>query len=147
MQLYIDNTSVVQLIQLSLVPVFLLVALGQMLNVATGRLARIIDRSRWYQDQQQQGLIAQLTDAQHDELKAMRRRMRFANWCINFLTLAAVLICVTVFLLVLNGILPQPLDAFVLFLYLTTMASITGGLVCFFVEVSIASATLTIPTQ
>jgi len=73
--------------------------------------------------------------------------MRFANWCINFLTLAAVLICVTVFLLVLNGILPQPLDPVVLFLYLTTMASITGGLICFFIEVSIASATLTIPTQ
>ena len=35
-----------QTIQIALAPVFLLVAMGSLLNVITGRLARVVDRSR-----------------------------------------------------------------------------------------------------
>ena len=41
-----DAGAIAQTIQLSVTPVFLLVATGSLLNVFTGRLARVIDRSR-----------------------------------------------------------------------------------------------------
>ncbi|MFC3121485.1 DUF2721 domain-containing protein [Agaribacter flavus] len=145
MEIHVDNTSVVQLIQLSLVPVFLLVAIGQMLNVVTGRLARVIDRARYYEEQRFLGTIVEFNQRQCKELNALRRRMRFANWAINFLTGAAIFVCLTVILLLLNGIVTVPLDSIILFLYMFTMSSIFGGLICFFIEVGIASATLRIP--
>ena len=39
-------TTIAQTIQLSLAPVFMLAAIGQILNVLAGRLARVIDRAR-----------------------------------------------------------------------------------------------------
>lgn len=143
--IHINDSSVVQLIQLSLVPVFLLVAIGQMLNVLTGRLGRVIDRARWYENLKSDGKITEFDDYQCRELIALRRRMRFANAAITFLTAAAVFICITVILLLANGIVAVPLDGFILGLFMIAMASITGGLICFFIEVSIASATLKIP--
>ncbi|MGQ8366876.1 DUF2721 domain-containing protein [Glaciecola sp. 1036] len=145
MEIQIDNSSVVQLIQLSLVPVFLLVAIGQMLNVLTGRLARVIDRARWYEDQKNEGIITAYNERQKDELNALRRRMRFSNWAINFLTGAALFVCGTVVLLLLKGIVAPSIDNFILALFTFAMTAITGGLICFFIEVSIATATLKIP--
>ena len=43
----INITNVSQAIQLALTPVFLLTGIGGLLNVMTGRLARIIDRGRY----------------------------------------------------------------------------------------------------
>src|SRR3546814_12794195 len=41
-----DAGAIAQTIQLSVTPVFLLVATGSLLNVIAGRLARVVDRSR-----------------------------------------------------------------------------------------------------
>ena len=140
-----SNANVVELIQLSLVPVFLLVGIGQILNVVTGRLARIIDRARWFECEKEIGNIKQYNHNQSRELNALRRRMRFANWAINLLTTAAVLVCMTVAVLLFNGIVNTVLDSLVLLLFILALAFIIGGLIGFLIEVSIASATLTIP--
>lgn len=145
MEIQIDNSLVSQLIQLSLVPVFLLLGIGQMLNVMTGRLARIIDRARWYDELLATGRIESINQAQNAELEALRQRMRFSNFAINFLSAAAVIICLTVILLLFNGISKTPLDNVILTLFITGMLAITGGVICFFFEVSIASRTLKIP--
>ena len=145
MEIHIDNNLVSQLIQLSLVPVFLLVGIGQMLNVMTGRLARIIDRARWYEECHSQGIIEQFNDAHIAELDALRRRMRFSNFAINFVTAAAIIVCLTVILLLFNGILSTSLDNIILGLFILGMLAITGGMLSFFMEVSIASRTLKIP--
>lgn len=144
MDINLNPNSVVTLIQLSLVPVFLLVAIGQMLNVLTGRLARVVDRARWYDEQVDGGEITQITPIQRAELQALKQRMRFANWAINLLTGAAILVCVTVFMLLLNGVVTTPFDLMILWLFMATMAAITGGLIAFFIEVGIASASLRI---
>ena len=38
--------TIAEIIQLAITPIFLLVAIGSLLNVMTGRLARIVDRMR-----------------------------------------------------------------------------------------------------
>ena len=145
MEFPVNSGTVAELIQLSLVPVFLLVGIGQILNVMTGRLARIVDRSRWYASQKASGVIEVFDDVQCGELDALRKRMRYANSSISYLTGAALLVCITVALLLANGLVPVELDAIVLGLFILAMVAITAGLIYFFIEVSIASATLRIP--
>ena len=41
-----DKPLIVQTIQLALTPVFMLVAIGNIMNILSTRLARIVDRSR-----------------------------------------------------------------------------------------------------
>ena len=145
MEFTVNAGTVAELIQLSLVPVFLLMGIGQILNVVTGRLARIVDRSRWYEIQKSSGEIQEFDDNQCQELEALRRRMRHANSAISCLTAAAFLVCVTVALLLANGIISIQLDFVVLGLFILVMIAITAGLVYFFIEVSLASTTLRIP--
>jgi hypothetical protein len=46
-----DLAAVISVLQTALTPAFLLVAVGSLLNVLTGRLSRIVDRSRDLQRQ------------------------------------------------------------------------------------------------
>lgn len=137
------NESAVELIQLALAPVFLLVGIGQMVNVVTGRLARVIDRARSFEE----GDCAEIYKASARaalEIKSLRRRMRFANWAVTFLTGAAVTICIDVILLLANGIIAPNLDTAILSTFILGLLLTTGGLVSFFLEVSVATATLKI---
>jgi hypothetical protein len=42
--------SAVEIIQLALAPIFLIVGIGTLVNVATGRVGRVIDRARWFEN-------------------------------------------------------------------------------------------------
>lgn len=140
---FMVNESAVELIQLALAPVFLLVGIGQMVNVVTGRLARVIDRARSFEE----GDCAEIYKASERavlEIKSLRRRMRFANWAVTFLTGAAVTICIDVILLLANGIVAPNLDTAILSTFILGLLLTTGGLVSFFLEVSVATATLKI---
>jgi hypothetical protein len=141
MELLTAQTTVVELIQFSLAPVFLIVGIGQMLNAVTGRLARVIDRARWYENRHSDKNIP-LTEPQREEMRSLKRRMKFANWAITFLTGSAVIICLDVSLLLLNGLIIISLDTVILSLFMLSLGSLTAGLICFFMEVSIATASL-----
>lgn len=141
----VQNDNVVELIQLALAPVFLIVGIGQILNAVTGRLARIIDRSR-HLDHMLFTKELNATKKVRRELASLKRRMNFANWAITFLTGAAVIICLDVVLLLLNGLIDYDLRSEIIILFMLTMFGITGGLLSFFCEVSVATATLKIET-
>src|SRR3546814_11740602 len=73
-----DASATAQTIQLSVTPVFLLVATGSLLNVLAGRLSRVVDRSRV--------LMARWPETEGEEhervvadLRAADRRMRVIN--------------------------------------------------------------------
>lgn len=145
MELTLSVDQIGDIIKLALAPVFLLVGIGQVLNVVTNRVGRIIDRARMFE-----GLTSTITNfspARIDaELKSLNRRMKFANWAITFLVAAALMICVDVILLFANGLVTADLTAWVLVLFIASMSFITGGLLAFFFEVSLATATLKITT-
>ncbi|GAC12792.1 DUF2721 domain-containing protein [Aliiglaciecola lipolytica] len=142
MEIHLDE-SAVELIQLSLAPVFLIVGMGQMLNVVTGRLARIIDRARYWERIGEID-VSKINDRAKGELKSLRRRMRFANWAVTFITAAAVTVCLDVILLLLNGLITVNLDVTIITMFIFGLLLITGGLISFFLEVSIANASLKI---
>jgi hypothetical protein len=139
----INSGSAVELIQLALAPVFLIVGIGQMVNVATGRLGRVIDRARSFEE----GDCAERYKASARgafEIKSLSRRMRFANWAITLLIAAAVSICIDVILLLANGLVAINLDTAIIATFIFGLVLTTGGLVAFLLEVSVATATLRI---
>jgi hypothetical protein len=134
--------SPAEVIQLALAPVFLLVAVGQLINAVTSRLARVIDRSRLLADQLHSGESWRPREDIEAEFVALARRVRFANLAINFLTSAAVCVCGVVMLLFVNALVEAELELLLVGLFLVTMGLITGGLITFLVEVTIATTTL-----
>jgi len=94
-----DQETALVLIQHALTPVFLIVGIGTLLNSLTSRLARIVDRVRWFDRPEAEGCRFDKLS----ELKALSRRMKWANAAINFLTGAAVVVCMNIFLLVIEG--------------------------------------------
>lgn len=133
-----DQVTAVQLIQQALTPVFLIVGIGTLLNSITQRLSRIVDRVRWFD-------LPEAANCQHKkqhELKSLSRRMRWANGAVNFLCGATVLVCVSIFLLVFNGYYASHLEQWVVASFTSSLVLLACGLLCFFVEVSIATTTL-----
>ncbi len=133
----------VALMQLALTPVFLIVGIAQLVNVVTGRVGRIIDRARWVEDMRFEH-PERFDQKNRLEMKSLSRRMRFANWAITFLTAAALSVCLVVVLLIANGLVQYNLNPIILSMFILAMALITGGLIAFFLEVSLATATLKI---
>jgi hypothetical protein len=76
------------------------------------------------------------------EVKALSRRMRWANWAINFLCGATVMVCINIFLLVIQGYFYTVLTNWIVASFGISLALLALGLVCFFIEVSIATRSL-----
>jgi len=143
--LALENTqNIVEIIQLALTPVFLLVAIGTMINVVTGRVARVIDRARWYENEISHHNL-QLTEQNKKELSSLDKRLKMANWSISFLTAAAVVVCMDIILLMLSGLVSYNMESVLMVMFMLSISFITGGLVAFLMEVSVATATLKIP--
>lgn len=134
---------VVEIIQLALTPVFLIVGIGTILNVVTGRVARVIDRARWYATQRKSAEFEMTPHIIH-ELKSLDRRLKLANWSINFLVAAAVVLCLDIIMLMVSGLVDYSLDSTIIVLFMLSISFITGGFIAFLTEVTIASATLKI---
>ena len=99
---------IVHAIQLAIAPVFLLTGIGAMLGVMANRLARIIDRARALDK-----MWVELDEAAHMAARAefsyLERRRHLASWAINFCTGAALLVCLVIVTLFVEGTLrPGP---------------------------------------
>ncbi|GHD00340.1 DUF2721 domain-containing protein [Novosphingobium pokkalii] len=90
-----NSRMIAQTIQLSLAPVFVLVAIGNIMNILTTRLGRIVDRSRHLQV-----LHAETTGAAHDavvvEMRYVDRRIQLIGRALLLLVLSGLGIGVTV---------------------------------------------------
>ena len=141
-----NTQTIVELIQLALTPVFLLVAIGTIINVVTGRVARVIDRARWYEYEIAHNNLT-ATEQNKNEINSLNTRMSLANWSINFLTAAAVVVCIDILLLMISGLVSYNLDTVLVVMFMLSISFITGGLIAFLMEVSVATATLRVPKK
>jgi hypothetical protein len=143
----IQNSGMIaQTIQLSVAPVFLLVATGALLNVLTGRLARVVDRSRelisrW----------AETEGAEHDrlvtELRAVDRRMDIINNSIMAAVACGITVCLLVALLFIQELLRVDLGMAVSAVFAVAMLLLLGSLVLFLIEVRFAIRTIHVPIE
>lgn len=139
-------TSIANVIQLAVAPVFLLTAIGSLLGVLTNRLSRAVDRAR-----KLEVLLSDLQDHPLqqviDELHVLSRRARWTNRAISASTACALLICLVVATLFMGAFLNTDLSVAAGTLFLVAMGALTVGLLCFLREIFLATGNLRIGTH
>src|SRR5438105_5366632 len=93
----LDTTTpvIAHAIQLAIAPVFLLTGIAGLLGVMANRLARVIDRARYFETSWS-GLDANAQAAARLEIRNLERRRRVCSWSINYCTVAALLVCLVI---------------------------------------------------
>ena len=135
--------NIANAIQLALAPVFLLAAISAMLNVMSGRLSRIIDRGRALTENKD--VIATYQQAElHNELKMLERRRYITSIAITMFTVAALLVCLVIVTLFIEGMIHVPLYWIIGALFIMSTLSLVIGLGYFLREVHLSSNTVRI---
>jgi len=132
-------------IQLSVAPVFLLTAVAGMIGALTQRLARVIDRSRFLQDEiarekdtAQQNLLKKMHE---DEFIYLHKRANLVNISMALLVLCAIQIGLTILELFFAETIAGKMSVsnFVLYTFIGGIISFIIALICLLWEVYIAS--------
>ncbi len=139
---------IAHVIQLSVAPVFLLVAVGSFLNVATQRLARVVDRSRAIEEAfaaaNETGDGEELRAKAQAEMMFLDKRISYANASIMVSSASALLVAVIVAVLFIGGLTGFDVAAPVAALFILAMGGVITGLGFFLAEISVATRSLRI---
>jgi hypothetical protein len=131
-------------IQLALAPVFVLVAIGNLLNILSTRLGRIVDRARVLQQQH-----GQTAGPAHDmvvsEIRAIDQRIKLNTDAIRLLVLSGLVIGTTVAILFVEEMFNVPLERVAGVFFILAIALLMWALTLFLRETQVAAATLRIP--
>lgn len=137
---------IAQTIQLSLAPVFVLVAIGNIMNILTTRLGRIVDRSRTLQI-----LHATTQGIEHDavviEMRFVDRRIQLIGHALLLLVLSGIGIGVTVGTLFLGEMLGREFRIATELLFFAAITLLMIALVYLLLETRLVSQTLRLPPE
>lgn len=139
-----QGRMIAQTIQLALAPVFVLVAIANIMNLLSTRLGRVVDRSRQLQDRH-----TATSGADHDavviEMRAIAQRIHLITRAIFLLVLSGLTIGVTVAVLFLEEFVAVRLQVAAAGLFLIAISLLMWALMLFLAETRVASAQLRIP--
>jgi len=139
-------TTVAQIIQLAVAPVFLFAGIGAFLNVCASRLARIIDRARSVEP-----MLLASRGAEHDrwleEIRILDRRMVLVSRAIFLSVLAAVLTCAVVILLFAATLTGAHFGSAVALLFIASMLAVGLGFGVFLIETRLGSRAVRIRSE
>ena len=127
-------------------PVFVLVAIGNILNILSTRLGRIVDRARVLQTRHGETLGLE-HDAVVAEMRVVDRRIGLVGRAFGILVFSALTIGTTVAALFLQEMVGLHLDEVVAGLFVLAISLMMGALVLFLHETRIAAASLRIPAE
>lgn len=135
---------IAQTIQLALAPVFVLVAIGNIMNILSTRLARMVDRSRHLQERH-----SATTGAEHDmivrEIRTLDQRFLLVGRAILSLVLSGLTIGLTVTMLFMEEIFAVDLQRFAAAGFIIAIGLLMYALFLFMRETRAATAALRIP--
>ena len=135
---------IAQTIQLALAPVFVLVAIGNILNLLSSRLGRVVDRSREMQDRH---LATEGPD--HDmvvaEIRMIDRRISLITRAIRLLVTSGLAIGMTVAVLFLEEFIAVNLQVVAAGFFLIAIGLLMWALVLVLRESQVAAQQLRIP--
>jgi hypothetical protein len=134
-------TDVARVIQLAVAPVFLLTAIGTILSVLSGRLARIVDRARVLVERGA-ALAPDAREPIHGEIQTLLRRRRLVNLAITSGTMAALLVCVLIASAFVGYLMAVDFSVFLAVLFIAAMTAFVAALLLFLSEIFIAVRTL-----
>lgn len=135
---------VAQTIQLALAPVFVLVAIGNIMNILSTRLGRVVDRSRLLQDRYP-GVSSEEHDAIVREIRVVDRRIALIGRAILLLVLSGLTIGLVVALLFLQELMTSNLQQITAAAFFLAIALLMAALWLFMRETREATAALRIP--
>jgi len=125
--------EVALIIQTVLAPVFLLAGIGAFLNACTGRLSRIVDRTRQIEPD-----LLQSRGAEHDrlliEIRTLDRRIVLVSRAIWLSVLGAVLTCLVVVLLFAGMLVSGHFGTAIALLFIASMVALGAAFAVFLVE-------------
>ena len=139
-------TSVANVIQLAIAPVFMLTAIGAFLDVITARLARAVDRARELEHEMCH-LDAGPRQLAQDELRVISRRARWTNRAITFSTVCALFICFEIAALFGGAFLSIDVSLAAGWLFVLALIALIIGLLSFLREIFLATRYLQIGTH
>jgi len=143
-----SSHDIVQIIQLSIAPVFLIAGIGTLLNVLTSRLARVVDRGRVIEQDLDSPVGSGVHTNRHlAELRVLDQRMNWIHNAITLSTTAILLVCLLIVALVSVELIAIDLSRVVAVLFIATMASLIGGLISFLIEISYARKSLRVRAE
>ena len=139
-----ETGMIAQTIQLALAPVFVLVAIGNIMNILATRLGRVVDRSRVLQQ-----LHGTTSGSEHDrvvrEIRTVDRRIAMISRAIFSLVLSGLTIGLCVALLFLEELLDVNLQQVAAAAFLVAIGLLMFALTLFLRETRHATAVLRIP--
>ena len=139
-----ETGMIAQTIQLALAPVFVLVAIGNIMNILSTRLGRVVDRSRVLQQ-----LHGTTSGSEHDrvvrEIRTVDRRIAMISRAIFSLVLSGLTIGLCVALLFLEELLDVNLQQVAAAAFLVAIGLLMFALTLFMRETRHATAVLRIP--
>jgi hypothetical protein len=138
--------DVAHVIQLAIAPVFLLTAVGTLLNVLVNRLGRSVDRRRTLVAELP-GLDAALATSAKGELQFVQRRVRLIYTAILLAVVAALLICLLIAMAFMDALLSADLSQVVAILFVLAMVALIGSLSLFLREIYLGVNTIACPVR
>ena len=130
--------DITRVIQLAIAPVFLLSAIATIINVLITRLSRAVDRRRTleehlsiYQDEHLEQAIA--------ELRMLQKRIVIVLWAVSLAVLAGLLVCLLVGTAFAGAYMGLDLTRGIAILFIAAVLALTGCLILFLREISIAA--------
>jgi len=141
-----QRAMIAQTIQLALAPVFVLVAIGNIMNILTTRLGRIVDRSRSLKT-----LHAATKDAQHDEvvveMRFVDRRIHLIGRALLVLVMSGLGIGVTVGMVFIGEILGIELRTLTASTFFLSISLLMLALVFLLMETRLVAQSLRLPPE
>ncbi len=135
---------IAQTIQLALAPVFVLVAIGNIMNLLSTRLGRVVDRSRELQRRH-----AETEGPAHDmlvrEIRIVDRRIELIGRAILTMVLSGLAIGLTVAILFVGEVIQTELQQVAATTFIIAIGLLMYALLLFLRETRAASAALRIP--
>lgn len=137
---------IAQTIQLALAPVFVLVAMGNILGVLSNRLGRVVDRGRALQARH-----GETTGRDHDlvvrEMRLVDKRIALIGQAILSLVLGGLTIGVTVALLFVDELAEADLQRIAAGTFIAAIGLLMWAMLLLLREIRAASAALRIPEE
>lgn len=130
-----STPGVMQMLQFSLAPAFLLVAIGSIMNAMVARLTWVANRIERLEARAEE----RDEDPCSDEMTWLMRRRQISQRAVKFSTGAAALISVQIALLFFSAYIEQQIGTLIAALWVATMLLLITGLACFFAETRLAA--------
>lgn len=131
--------DITRAIQLAIAPVFLLTAIGTLINALTGRLGRAVDRRRKLEELLS-AFDGESRSSMERELASLENRIRLVLWAMAFAVLSALLVCLLIGTAFMGAFVALDLSKPVAALFVAAIAALTLCLLAFLREVFLAAS-------